>query len=68
MKLPTVCLALYKRQHTRHMLPGKTHSVNKIRFLAIQHIITSFPFRFSPDLGKMVINYIGVALLLVMIA
>lgn len=49
------------------MLPGKTHRVNKIRFLAIQHIITYFPFRFSPELDKMVINYIGVALLLVMI-
>lgn len=68
MKLPTVGLALYMRQHTRHMLPGKTHSVNKIRFLSIQHIITYFPFSFSPEFGKMVINYTGVALLLVMVA
>jgi len=42
VKLPTVYLALYKRQHTRHMLPGKTHSVNKISSYSAHNYFFSF--------------------------
>lgn len=49
-------------------MPGKIHRINKIRFLGIHDISSSFTFRFPLALGKMFICYVEVALLLVMIA